>query len=133
MLEFCSMTRCSVLVVEDSTFAQALLARAVESTQLALAVCVDDGRKALTAMNMMAFEVIITDLQLPHLNGYAVISYARSSEQYAQVPIIVVTADNRPEAREQCQKLGVDHYLVKPFHSEELTALVLSYCLREHG
>ena len=82
-------------------------------------------------------ELIITDLMMPQMNGAELISDLKSSELYADIPVLVLTA--RPDARQELRSLrvGVDDYVMKPFQVSELlariTGLIENYRKRVSG
>lgn len=83
-----------------------------------------DGRKALKCVEAQKFDLIILDIMLPYLDGFEVAKIVR--DKYPQMPILMLTARTAPQDRVKGLETGVDDYLTKPFHLEELL-------LRVHG
>lgn len=65
-------------------------------------------------------EIIITDLQMPGMNGFELIEEIKKSSLYKRVPIIVLSGQSNSSERVKCLKLGASDYLAKPFNPEEL-------------
>ena len=84
-----------------------------------------DGQSGLTKAQELIPDVIITDLMMPGLDGYQVCQGIRSHELTNHIPIIIVTAKVTESDRTQGFAAGADAYLTKPFHSEELQAVVV--------
>jgi DNA-binding response OmpR family regulator len=79
-----------------------------------------DGATALAAMHACLPALAILDLVLPGISGYAVLAHIQ--QHYPALPVIVITANPQAIAHPDAQ--GVDHYLLKPFHVEELLDMV---------
>ena len=77
-----------------------------------------DGRQAITEFNSKQFDLIILDIMIPYLDGFEVAKKIRSMDP--QMPILILTARTSAEDRIKGLELGVDDYLTKPFHLEEL-------------
>ncbi len=110
-----------ILVVEDNTVNQrvaaALLARAGHASELA-----SDGREALEAVGRVAFDLILMDCQMPHMDGYEATARIRKLELRTggHVPIIAMTANVMEGDRERCLEAGMDDYLGKPVMGKNL-------------
>ncbi|ADZ68471.1 PAS domain-containing hybrid sensor histidine kinase/response regulator [Polymorphum gilvum] len=88
-------------------------------------VVVTDGLEALQAASAERFDAILMDLHMPGLDGLSAIARIRAQETargVAPVPILVVTADVMPEAREKARSLGVAGYLTKPLSQDAVRA-----------
>lgn len=77
-----------------------------------------DGKQALSEFNADSYDLIILDIMIPYLNGFEVAKQVR--EKDPQMPILVLTARTSAGDRVKGLELGVDDYLTKPFHLEEL-------------
>ncbi len=110
----------SVLIVEDSPDISLYISSLLkEKYTLFFAANGKDGfEKAKQCMP----DLIITDLMMPGMDGYALCDEIRREEVTNHIPIIIVTAKSEPEDRIRSVKKGADAYLMKPFHAEELLA-----------
>ncbi|MET0890184.1 MAG: response regulator [Stenotrophomonas maltophilia] len=107
----------SVLVAEDNPINQMILREQLE--QLGChAVVAGDGEEALGYWGQRSFDVVVTDLNMPHLDGYALTHRIRA--QGATVPIFGATANADPAERERCRRAGMDDCLVKPIRLDDL-------------
>lgn len=66
-------------------------------------------------------DLIITDLEMPELDGYELISKVRSSGYFSEIPIIVLSCRDSSPNRIRCLKLGANDFMIKPFNPEELS------------
>jgi DNA-binding response OmpR family regulator len=81
---------------------------------------VEDGEKAIeTAVNEEP-DLILLDLMLPKLDGFAVCQELKSREETKNIPIVVLTAKVEEESRKRAMEVGADSYMTKPFRPEEL-------------
>jgi PAS domain S-box-containing protein len=105
-----------LLVVDDHPTNRLLLLRQVASLGYA-AEAADDGEQALAAWKSGRFAAIITDCNMPRMNGYELTAAIRSAEEQTdarRIPIIGCTANAMREAAEQCLSAGMDDWLIKP-------------------
>ncbi|MGH6659624.1 MAG: response regulator, partial [Sphingomicrobium sp.] len=75
---------------------------------------VTDSRRALDAAHRFQPELVITDIQLPHLSGLDLIKLIRADEAIAEVPIMAVTAYSAPGDEERIRAAGAQAYVSKP-------------------
>jgi two-component system, sensor histidine kinase and response regulator len=87
---------------------------------------ISNGIEALAAFTRQAFDVILMDVQMPVMNGYAATQAIRSAEQGRDrhIPIVALTAHAMKGDREICLEEGMDDYLCKPIHPQELAAVL---------
>jgi two-component system sensor histidine kinase/response regulator len=78
-------------------------------------VVVNNGRLAVERSSVEAFDLILMDLQMPEMDGWAAARLIRERERGVRIPIIALTAHAMSHAREQCLAAGMDAVIVKPF------------------
>ena len=123
-----------VLIVEDSPTMRALLVAALEGLPRALDVTeVASGFEALRCLPRERFDLIVTDVNMPDINGLELVSFVRRNPAYARVPLVIVSTEGSDRDREKGLALGADAYLVKPFEPEELQRLAESLLDRRGG
>ncbi len=117
-----------VLIAEDSAVTRAFLVNTLEelSDQIDI-VEASSGFEALKQLPRERFDLIITDINMPDINGLELISFVRNNPEYAHIPLIVVTTERGERDREKGLALGADEYLVKPIDPEEFQKLVKKY------
>ena len=116
-----------ILVVDDSITVRRVTQRLLkrEGYRVALA---NDGLHALECLQEEVPAVILSDIEMPRMDGFDLARNIRSDVRTRDVPIIMITSRIAEKHREHARSLGVDHYLGKPYSEDELLALVRTYC-----
>ena len=112
--------RSSILLVEDDSAMAATMVRALRASGYEVELATD-GERALALAGSRTFALVLLDLRLPIVDGYAVLERLRKRDQ---VPIIVVTAGTELADRLKAFERGAVDFLAKPFWIEELLARV---------
>jgi signal transduction histidine kinase/DNA-binding response OmpR family regulator len=112
-----------VLLADDNADMRAYLARLLTARGYRV-TAVADGRAALEAARQAAPDLILTDVMMPDLDGFALLQAVRKSPELADIPVILLSARAGEEARVEGMNAGADDYLVKPFSARELLARV---------
>jgi two-component system chemotaxis response regulator CheY len=114
-----------ILIVEDSPTMRSLLVSALEDLDSpAKLIEVESGFEALRVLPREPFDLILTDINMPDINGLELVSFVKNEEQYRSIPLIIVSTEGSDRDREKGISLGADAYVVKPFEPEELRRLV---------
>jgi DNA-binding response OmpR family regulator len=108
-----------VLVVEDDKSISALLVRALQNDGFKV-VSAMDGEAALVVCVEERPDVMLLDVNLPKLDGFTVAKRIKGVESLKNIPIIFLTAKDRPADMIQGIQAGAKHYLTKPFNIEDL-------------
>ena len=82
------------------------------------------GFEALKVLPKERFQLIITDVNMPDINGLELVRYIRDSPSQRECPLILISTDGRERDRERGMKLGATAYLVKPFSPEDLLGAI---------
>ncbi|QDQ26571.1 response regulator [Chitinimonas arctica] len=104
--------RKSVLVAEDSITSRSLLKNILESAGYATTTAVD-GIDALTLLRTSAFDLLVSDVEMPRMDGFDLISRIRQEPKLRELPVILVTALDSREDRERGIDVGANAYIVK--------------------
>jgi two-component system chemotaxis response regulator CheY len=86
-----------------------------------------DGRDALTKLGAAAVQMIITDLNMPNMDGIELIRQVRALPQYKYVPIIMLTTESDGTKKMAGRAAGASGWIVKPFQTEQLVAVVKKF------
>jgi two-component system chemotaxis response regulator CheY len=117
------MTR-NVLIVEDSRATRGFIRLTVEQMPGFATHEAGSGFEALKALPTRRFDLIITDINMPDINGLELISFVRGHPQYKDIPLIIVSTESSEEDRKRGLALGASGYVVKPFKGNELQELI---------
>jgi two-component system chemotaxis sensor kinase CheA len=104
--------RLSILVVEDSITARALLKSILESAGYVVTTAVD-GIDAFTALKSSEFNLVVSDVEMPRMNGFDLTAKIRADKALSDLPVVLVTARESREDRERGIDVGANAYVVK--------------------
>ena len=117
-----------ILIVEDDVETSALMSDWLTTMESHTVETLNDGEKAMLALRMGQFDVIVLDWQLPGVSGQEVCRDFR--KRGGNTPILMLTARDSINDKELGFKNGVDDYLTKPFHLKELSMRVMALLKR---
>jgi chemosensory pili system protein ChpA (sensor histidine kinase/response regulator) len=115
-----------VLVVDDSLTVRRVTQRLLlrEGYRVAMA---KDGLEALERLAEERPVVVLSDIEMPRMDGFDLVRNVRADRALADLPVVMITSRIAQKHRDYAAELGVNHYLGKPFSEEELLALVARY------
>ncbi len=111
-----------VLLVDDSSAMRRMIRRVLEISGFPVSSCLEaaHGREALATLEQGPVDVVLTDINMPVMDGEAFVRSLRQNERFAGLPVIVVSTDSTSIRRERLESLGAQGYLSKPFTPEGL-------------
>ena len=115
------MVMMKLLVVEDDEKLNRMVSGELKKNGYEVESCFD-GEEALLLMEREKFSLIVSDIMMPKMDGYALAEEVRSFDR--EIPILFMTALGDMPSKEKGFRLGIDDYLVKPFPLQELTLRV---------
>lgn len=110
-----------LLVVEDDAMLAGGLARALRRAGYAVDLTAS-GEEAISASRAQAYDLILLDINLPDINGISVLRTLRAGRD--ETPVIILTANHRPDQKVEGLDGGADDYVAKPFDLDELLARI---------
>jgi len=116
-----------VLIVEDSRATREMLAAAVQAVGTVEVHTAVSGFEALKVLPRHRFALIVTDINMPDINGLELINFVKKNPHYRDTPLVVITTEGREQDRARGLQLGANEYLIKPFAPEDISALVKKY------
>lgn len=115
-----------ILIVEDSATMRSLLTASLESLDVPVKVVeAKNGFEALRILPRETFDLVVTDINMPDINGLELASFIKSSDKYASIPLVIVSTEGSERDIEKGLGIGADAYLVKPFDPEALRQIVV--------
>lgn len=122
MSEQNELTKCPVLVVDDSEFVARLMSRMLEGTEYTVVGHAKNGQEALLKFQELKPEIVTMDIIMPNMNGIEAITELFKIDQ--QVKVLVVSAMGHDNVIEQAITLGAKHYILKPFQKDDFLRAV---------
>jgi two-component system chemotaxis response regulator CheY len=126
-----------VLIVDDSSFARTMLKNNLRDLSFWKILEAANGKSAQDLMQgdeqaQDPVQLVIIDLHMPEVNGLAFLRWLRGHESFKEIPVIIVTSSQEKSEVFEAGKLGVSHYIVKPFDVDTLKTKLASTWQR-HG
>jgi chemosensory pili system protein ChpA (sensor histidine kinase/response regulator) len=121
-----------ILLVDDSVSIRKFVGQMLEKAGFRVVTAID-GQDALQRLTEQAVDVVITDLEMPRLNGYALIEDLRRRTTTRDIPVIVLTTRAGAKHVELAHRLGVQHYVAKPVEEQSFIRLVESVAAAPSG
>jgi chemosensory pili system protein ChpA (sensor histidine kinase/response regulator) len=112
-----------VLVVDDSSTVRRVTQRLLQREGYRVALA-GDGLQALEQLALETPALVLSDIEMPRMDGFDLVRNLRGDARWAQLPVVMITSRIAHKHREHASALGVHHYLGKPYPEEELLALV---------
>jgi two-component system chemotaxis response regulator CheY len=114
-----------ILIVEDSATMRSLLASTLEDLEAPVKITeAASGFEALRSLPREDYDLVVTDINMPDINGLELVSFLKSNDKYRDIPLVIVSTEGSDRDREKGLGLGADAYLVKPFDPEALQQVV---------
>lgn len=114
----------AVLVIEDSDATRSLIVSVLEGLGSIRAFQATSGFEALRVLPTQDFDLVLTDINMPDINGLEVVSFLKKTERYKHIPVVIITTESGTRDRMRGLDLGAQRYITKPFDIAELRATV---------
>jgi chemosensory pili system protein ChpA (sensor histidine kinase/response regulator) len=118
-----------VLLVDDSISVRKFVAQMLEKAGFEVAVAAD-GAEAMARLGERDFDVLVTDLEMPRLNGYELLEDVRRRAGTRDLPVVILTTRSGEKHQNLARRLGVNHYITKPVIEDAFVRLVESLASR---
>ncbi|MBF0401560.1 MAG: response regulator [Magnetococcales bacterium] len=116
-----------ILLVEDNRINQQVAQELLGRVGLVVEIA-NNGREALELLaNSAPFHLVLMDIQMPEMDGYAATSALRRDERFAQLPVIAMTAHVLNSIREKCLAAGMNDHITKPIHIQQLYSTLIKW------
>ena len=117
-------TEYTCLVVEDSPMMRQLLVFALSRVKNLKVTEADDGVDGLRKLAASKFDLILTDINMPIMDGLKLVKRVRSDPMHKDTPIIIITTEGSTEDRQRAMALGANAYITKPIQAPQVIAKV---------
>lgn len=114
----------SILLVEDSATTRALIRAVIEEMGDFTTVEAASGFEALKLLPTEEFSLVITDVNMPDINGLELINFIKNNPRYSHIPLVIVSTERSEEDQKKGIALGAMAYITKPFKAHELQEVI---------
>ena len=114
------MSTYNVLVVEDSPTMRQLIVFALKRIRGLKIVEANDGVDGLKKISAEKFDLILTDINMPIMDGLKLVSLVRNDPNYQDVPIVIITTEGASEDKERAMAIGANDYITKPIQTTNI-------------
>lgn len=114
----------NILIVDDSAAMRSLLVGTLEALGNIHTVEAPNGFEALRMLPREQIDLVLTDINMPDINGLELLSFIRTNPIYKDTPVVVISTEGSLKDIEKGLALGANEYLVKPFHPDQLIDIV---------
>ena len=118
------MSDLKILIVDDSPTMRRILVNTVQKAGYPNCQEAEDGKDALAKLMAGNFDLLMTDWNMPNMNGLELTEAVRGDSKLKEIPILMVTTRNMKEDIVNAIKIGVNGYIVKPFDAKTLHAKI---------
>lgn len=112
-----------ILTIDDSKTMRDMLMLILSNSGFDVLQAVD-GQDGINVLERESVDVVITDINMPKMDGYAVLEHLRRQSQYDATPILVLTTESDDEKKERARGLGATGFIVKPFNPTSLIDVI---------
>ena len=112
-----------ILTVDDSASVRQMVSFTSRKADYEVVEAVD-GKDGLAKVSSGKFDLIVTDLNMPHVDGIQMITAVRKLPGYSFIPILMLTTESQAEKKDAGRKAGATGWIVKPFNADQLIAVV---------
>jgi two-component system chemotaxis response regulator CheY len=112
-----------IISVDDSSTMRRMVSFTLKSAGYDV-IEAGDGAEALTVLKVRSVDLVISDINMPNLNGIELTRQLRSHPAYGRTPIILLTTESDPQKKAEGRAAGATGWIVKPFSQEQLLAVV---------
>ena len=118
------MAEYSCLIVEDSPMMRQLLVFALARVKNLRVTEADDGVDGLRKLATGKFDIVLTDINMPIMDGLKLVRRVRTDPVHKDVPIVIITTESAEEDRQRALALGANAYITKPIQAPRVIAKV---------
>jgi len=113
----------TIMTVDDSASVRQMVSFTLKEAGYQV-VEASDGRDAISKMNGTEINLVVTDLNMPNMDGIELIKNVRANPKYRFIPILMLTTESQTEKKMEGKKAGATGWIIKPFQPEQLLSVV---------
>ena len=116
-----------ILIVDDFATMRRIARQILQSLGFANVDEAEDGKEALASIRSQPFDLVLSDCNMPNMNGLELLSTLRQDSELNDIPFIVMTSSDQKESLLEMVKAGASDYIEKPFQADALKAKLAKY------
>jgi two-component system chemotaxis response regulator CheY len=111
-----------VLVVDDSAAIRKILNRVLRQAGMAIETILEagDGQEALAVIAQHRVDLVISDINMPKMDGLQLLAYLKASRQWQSIPVVMITTEGGETKIAEAVRLGAAGYVLKPFTADQI-------------
>jgi two-component system chemotaxis response regulator CheY len=116
----------NILIVDDSSTIRKIIIRCISHSQIAVGTLFEaaDGEEALKILRQESIHLVMTDINMPRMNGLELLSTLKSEEQWKNLPVLLITTEGREDTVLEAASKGAAGYVKKPFTAGDIQAKI---------
>ena len=118
------MSSITALIVEDSPIMRQIIVSSLANIPHIVSLEAANGFEALKMLPQNSFDIILTDINMPDINGLELLSFLKNHPSYRKIPVVIISTEKTEKDRKRGLALGADDYVTKPFLAEDLQSII---------
>lgn len=114
----------TALIVEDSPVMREFIVSSISNLPNLRPLQAANGFEALKTLPQDTIDIILTDINMPDINGLELLSFVKNHPQYRSIPVVIISTEKAENDRNKGLALGADEYLIKPFDPKDLQLII---------
>lgn len=116
----------NVLIVDDSSSMRAVIKRTIKVSGFAVGEYLEaqDGREALNVLEKEWVDIVLSDINMPNMNGMELIAQMKADDLLCSIPVVMITTEGSEERVREATELGASAYIKKPFLPEDIKRML---------
>jgi len=116
----------NILIVDDSSTMRKIIIRCITQTQIAVGKLFEasDGEEAIAVLQQNPIDLVLTDINMPKMNGLELLSKMKADEQWRNLPVLLITTEGRVDTVLEAANKGASGYVKNPFTAADIQAKI---------
>jgi two-component system chemotaxis response regulator CheY len=116
----------NILIVDDSSTIRKILTRCISHTKISVGTLFEaaDGQEALSILEQHPIHLVMTDINMPKMNGLELLSAMKAQEKWKSLPVLLITTEGRVDTVVDAANRGAAGYVKKPFTADDIQAKI---------
>lgn len=112
-----------ILAIDDSRTIREMLRRALSAAGFDVHLA-DDGQAGIEVLEQIMPDIVITDINMPRLDGFGVLERIRANAKFKTLPVLILTTESAQDLKTRARNIGATGWIVKPFDDGKLVSAI---------